>query len=80
MAEPVKPYQLGLFGHPVKHSQSPGIHQGFARQIGIELEYELLDVTADELPERFSAWIQTAHGCNITVPHKTNIMPLLDHY
>jgi len=80
MAEPVKPYQLGLFGHPVKHSQSPGIHQGFAAQFGIELDYALLDVTADELPARFRQWIQTAHGCNITVPHKTNIMPLLDHY
>lgn len=80
MAEPVKPYRLGLFGHPVKHSQSPGIHQGFAAQFGIELDYQLIDTRPDQLPTRFKDWIKSAHGCNITVPHKTNIMPLLDHY
>lgn len=85
MVEPVKPkregkHKLGLFGHPVAHSQSPKIHAEFGKQCGIELDYELMDVTAAELPERFNAWIQTAHGCNITVPHKQNIMPLLDHY
>ncbi|MFC3194878.1 shikimate dehydrogenase [Marinicella sediminis] len=80
MAEPVTPYQLGLFGHPVKHSQSPGIHQGFATQYGIELDYQLIDASPDELPTRFKDWIKTAHGCNVTVPHKTDIMPLLDHY
>ncbi len=85
MAESIKPnkpktFQLGLFGHPVKHSQSPKIHKDFAQQFGIDLDYELIDVTAAELPNRFNDWIQTAHGCNITVPHKNNIMPLLDHY
>lgn len=71
---------MGLFGHPVAHSQSPKIHAGFAQQCGIELEYELIDVTAAELPQKFNEWIKTAHGCNITVPYKQNIMPLLDHY
>ncbi|MEZ5472862.1 MAG: shikimate dehydrogenase [Marinicella sp.] len=73
-------FKLGLFGHPVAHSQSPKIHAEFARQFGIELEYELIDATVSELPKKFKDWIKTAHGCNITVPHKQNIMPLLDHY
>ncbi|MCB1583798.1 MAG: shikimate dehydrogenase, partial [Xanthomonadales bacterium] len=73
-------FKLGLFGHPVAHSQSPKIHGEFARQFGIELEYELIDATVSELPKKFKDWIKTAHGCNITVPHKQNIMPLLDHY
>ncbi len=80
MVEPIKKYQLGLFGHPVKHSQSPKIHQGFADQFGIYLDYQLIDANPDELPAKFKDWIKTAHGCNITVPHKTSIMPLLDHY
>ncbi len=80
MAECVKVHQLGLFGHPVKHSQSPQIHAGFAKQFGIDIHYELIDSTPTELPERFEHWIKTARGCNITVPHKTNIMPLLDHH
>lgn len=85
MAQPIKTtpsatFQLGLFGHPVTHSQSPVIHAEFAQQFGIELDYQLIDATAAELPLKFREWIKTAHGCNITVPHKTNIMPLLDHY
>lgn len=80
MAEALKPYQLGLFGHPVKHSQSPQIHQRFAAQFGIDLTYELIDASPEQLADQFKAWIGRAHGCNITVPHKTRIMPLLDHY
>lgn len=80
MAESIKTYQLGLFGQPVAHSQSPKIHAEFAQQFGIKINYQLIAATAAELPEKFNNWIQTAHGCNITVPHKQNIMPLLDHY
>lgn len=85
MVKPIKPskqktYQLGLFGHPVKHSQSPLIHAEYAKQFGIKLDYQLLDVTTTELPDKFKQWINTAHGCNVTVPHKNNIIPLLDHY
>ncbi len=80
MAECIKVHRLGLFGHPVKHSQSPKIHAGFAQQFGIDIHYELIDSTVTELPERFTQWIKTARGCNITVPHKTNIIPMLDHY
>ncbi len=80
MVEPVKKHQLALFGHPVAHSQSPKIHTDFAKQFGIQLTYQLIDATDTELPYKFSEWIKHAHGCNVTVPHKKNIMPLLDHY
>ena len=80
MAESIKKYQLGLFGNPVKHSQSPGIHADFAQQFDINLDYQLIDASPAELPAIFNQWIKTAHGCNVTVPHKNNIMPLLEHY
>ncbi len=85
MVKPIKnhcknTFQLGLFGHPVKHSQSPKIHSEYAEQFGIQLDYQLIDVTEAELPDLFRRWIQSAHGCNVTVPHKSNIIPLLDHY
>lgn len=80
MVKPVKQYQLGLFGHPVAHSQSPKIHTEFANQFGVSLNYQLIDVNTAELAVVFKQWIKTAHGCNVTVPHKTNIMHLLDHY
>ncbi len=80
MAERLKHHQLGLFGHPVKHSRSPQIHAAFAKQFGIDLDYQLIDASTATLPQQFKDWMQHAHGCNITVPHKNNIMPLLDHY
>lgn len=79
MAEPIKKYKLGLLGHPVAHSQSPRIHAEFAQQFGIQLDYELIDVSVDELQQKFKDWIRNAYGCNITVPHKQNIIPFLDH-
>ncbi len=80
MAESLKKHQLALFGHPVAHSLSPKIHAEFAEQFGLQLTYQLIDATTTELPNKFTAWIQNAHGCNITVPHKKSIMPMLDHY
>lgn len=71
-------YKLGLFGHPVMHSQSPQIHAEFAKQFGLNIEYQLIDATEDTLSTKFKEWIKTAHGCNITVPHKNSVKPLVD--
>ncbi len=57
MVESIKTYKLGLFGHPVAHSQSPKIHAGFAKQFGIQLDYQLIDATDSELPKKFKDWI-----------------------
>ena len=72
-------YQLALFGHPVKHSQSPQIHQEFARQFGLDIEYQLIDVTTDELHRRVHQFFdQGGHGANVTVPHKQAVMAVTD--
>ena len=72
-------YQLALFGHPVKHSHSPQIHQEFARQFGLDIEYQLIDVTTDELHRRVHQFFdQGGHGANVTVPHKQAVMAVTD--
>lgn len=72
-------YQLALFGHPVKHSQSPQIHQEFARQFGLDIKYQLIDVTTDELHRRVHQFFdQGGHGANVTVPHKQAVMTVTD--
>jgi shikimate dehydrogenase len=58
-------------GHPVKHSWSPFIHGMFAKQLGHQLQYRLIDVA----PDRFRAqalrfFLDGGHGLNITIPHK----------
>src|SRR5690606_13764319 len=60
-----------LFGHPVSQSLSPAIHAAFARQSGLALHYDLVDVDGAGLAEalaRFAAAGGT--GANITLPHK----------
>ena len=77
-----KAFRLGLIGHPVSHSKSPEIFRGkFDREGFSNASYELFD-----LPnlENFGAWINQQTnadipllGFNVTVPHKTQIIPFL---
>ena len=74
MASPTPPSAPGryaLMGHPVSHSWSPFIHGMFAKQLGHQLQYRLIDVA----PERFRAqalrfFLDGGHGLNVTTPHK----------
>lgn len=64
--------QFAVFGHPISHSLSPQIHQSFARQFGIDLEYR----TIDAAPADFESALRTffangGRGANVTLPHKT---------
>ncbi len=70
---------MALFGQPVKHSQSPKIHQGFAAQFGLAIDYQLIESSAESLHDKVKGFFaEGGHGANITVPHKQNIMPILD--
>lgn len=77
-----KAFRLGLIGHPVSHSKSPEIfREKFDREGFPNASYELFD-----LPnlENFGDWIKQQTnadipllGFNVTVPHKTQIIPFL---
>jgi shikimate dehydrogenase len=64
--------QFAVFGHPISHSMSPRIHQGFAQQFGISLDYRAIDAA----PEAFAAAVrhffeeEGGRGANVTLPHK----------
>lgn len=63
--------RFAVFGHPVAHSLSPRIHRAFARQLGIELDYRLMDVEPGEFAttlEQFAA--EGGRGANVTLPYK----------
>jgi shikimate dehydrogenase len=71
--------QFAVFGHPVSHSLSPQIHQAFARQFGIVLDYRAIDASGDGFHtevQRFFA--DGGRGANITLPHKAAAFALAD--
>jgi 3-dehydroquinate dehydratase/shikimate dehydrogenase len=66
----------GVIGNPVMHSQSPHIHNPALRRLGLDAVY--VPFLVDDLP----AFVETAkllpiHGASVTVPHKEQIVPLL---
>ena len=71
--------RYGVMGYPISHSRSPVIHRLFALQTGQEMQYELLQVTPEKLETAVRQFQRTGgKGLNITVPHKRNVMDLVD--
>ncbi len=66
-----KPEQYAVFGHPIKHSKSPLIHQQFAVQTRQNIEYTRQDVDAEQFVSATRNFFAGGgHGLNCTVPLK----------
>jgi len=69
----------GLTGYPLGHSRSAPMHQAAFRSLGIPGRYLALPCQADELPALVNVVRALGmRGLNVTIPHKTAVMPLLD--
>ncbi|MBN2115088.1 MAG: shikimate dehydrogenase [Anaerolineales bacterium] len=75
-------FRLGLIGYPLGHSLSPKIHAAALRSCGLEGDYSLFPIHPDDmgslkdlLSRLRSGEIQ---GLNVTIPHKQNVMQVLD--
>ena len=67
----MNPAKLALFGHPVAHTLSPRIHRGFAKDLGISIDYQAIDVEPAEFAARLDAFAQAGGiGANVTLPLK----------
>ena len=63
--------RFALFGHPVAHTLSPRIHQAFARDVGVHIEYRAIDVAPMQFPAALDAFgAEGGSGANITLPLK----------
>jgi shikimate dehydrogenase len=71
-----------IVGWPVEHSRSPALHGYWLKKHAIDGYYGRLPV--EPKPEALKALVAflkatpNARGCNLTLPHKVDIMPLLD--
>lgn len=63
--------RYAVFGHPVLHSLSPKIHQAFARQSGIAIEYVAIESKPGDFDGTLSSFARSGgEGANVTLPHK----------
>lgn len=69
-----------VIGDPIVQSKSPEIHNFWIEVLGLDARYERFHVSADELAEYLASACGDAdwRGCNVTMPHKQAIIPLLD--
>lgn len=70
---------IGVIGHPIEHSMSPPMHNNAYEELNMDYVYVAFNV----LPENIDTLIQSCKtmgitGLNVTIPHKTTIIPYLD--
>ncbi len=63
--------RYAVFGHPVLHSLSPKIHQAFAKQSGIAMDYTAIECAPGDFAGTLSSFARGGgEGGNVTLPHK----------
>ncbi|MGE6609892.1 shikimate dehydrogenase [Peribacillus sp. NPDC076916] len=69
----------GVMGDPIAHSMSPDIHNDAFEKENIEAVYHHFHVTKEGLIDAVKGMKALGiEGFNITIPHKTSIIPFLD--
>jgi len=69
-----------VIGDPIAQSKSPAIHTFWLEKLGADGTYGRCHVVADGLADYLAGARANENwrGCNVTMPHKQAIMPLLD--
>lgn len=70
--------KYAVIGHPIGHTMSPFIHNRLFKLGDIEAEYTKIDIAPENLAEEYKNTLLKLDGYNITIPHKTNIISLID--
>ena len=71
--------KFAVLGHPISHSLSPKIHQYFASQFAIDLDYLRIDVESRNFKKTLVDLKQDGYeGLNITLPLKNLAYEICD--
>jgi shikimate dehydrogenase len=71
--------RYGLIGQNIGYSKSPLIHQFMAKKLGLEFQYDLLDMDEKDIPHLFKHLRRGVfRGFNVTIPHKQSVMRHID--
>lgn len=71
--------RYAVLGNPIAHSRSPEIHQAFARQLGLRIEYTRHLVPQGGFAAEIAALRRAKFsGANVTIPFKEDAVGLAD--
>ena len=70
---------VGVIGWPIEHSLSPTMHNAVLEKLGLNWRYVAMPVRPGEVEVAVRGLAALGfRGCNVTVPHKQTVIPLLD--
>lgn len=70
---------IGLIATPIKHSKSPMMHNTAFEALGLDYAYLAFDFQPDGLEDAVRGLkAMNVRGWNVSMPYKTDIIPLLD--
>lgn len=74
-------YRFSVVGNPIAHSLSPYIHQQFAKQFDLTIEYTKTQAPLDAFAETVKELVDTSiNGLNVTLPFKLAAFKLCEKY
>ena len=67
-------YKLGIIGYPLGHSISPIIQRAAFEAMGLDVEYDVMETSAEDLVNRLKYLVSNGYnGFNVTIPLKIPI-------
>lgn len=70
--------RCAVLGSPIAHSLSPVLHRAAYRALGLDWQYDAVEMTADGLSGFLEGLGPQWRGLSLTMPLKRAVMPLLD--
>ena len=69
----------GVIGNPITQSRSPRLHRHWLQRYGLAGDYVAMQVSEHDLSDVIRAMPKMGFvGCNVTLPHKVDVMKLAD--
>ncbi len=69
---------FGVIGFPIGHTMSPFIHKELFKMRGVDADYDKYQIEPEKLNTAFNNSLKLLNGINVTIPHKVEIIKLLD--